>query len=531
MTALSIFDCFVQLNGLVLVAWLAVSFLSYLGQSRRMSFRDVNQISRVLLLSVFLIPLFLSFFPTQNWISPAAQIWSAGELDAPAPERSELKVSLFGLEQKSLGFEQSVSLGQLCFVLLLVGWLVSLGRVLKGQLCLLRFYRTSLSLHSLGSVYIGCAAEISIPISYRLLNKKIVLLPLAWLERSQTELNLILKHELQHHRQGDTLTVYWLEILKTILFFNPFVYLLGRHLERLHEFACDESLVDQHNVSPQAYGRCLIQAAQLALDSGYQPTGAVGLVPGSSGALLRRRILMLLGKPTSNNQTTRFLSVAVLSFLMASLAFASRGMVKDRRVTLSEARTMLENVEGHRDFPLVVNERVLAQLNRFLGTPEGRKRMREGLQRMNNYSSLLSDALSKYSLPSELRAIALVESGYQNLPKEVNPVRAAGLWQFIQGTAIRYNLRVDEQIDERLNVVKSTSAAFRYLSALNLRFEDWGLAVLGYNTGEGNIEKGIRETGSRDPWVLIEEGFTNDPNYLSSVMAAILIMNNPSTLN
>ena len=240
---------------------------------------------------------------------------------------------------------------------------------------------------------------------------------------------------------------------------------------------------------------------------------------------------MLLGKPTSNNQTTRFLSVAVLSFLMASLAFASRGMVKDRRVTLSEARTMLENVEGHRDFPLVVNERVLAQLNRFLGTPEGRKRMREGLQRMNNYSSLLSDALSKYSLPSELRAIALVESGYQNLPKEVNPVRAAGLWQFIQGTAIRYNLRVDEQIDERLNVVKSTSAAFRYLSALNLRFEDWGLAVLGYNTGEGNIEKGIRETGSRDPWVLIEEGFTNDPNYLSSVMAAILIMNNPSTLN
>ena len=74
-------------------------------------------------------------------------------------------------------------------------------------------------------------------------------------------------------------------------------------------------------------------------------------------------------------------------------------------------------------------------------------------------------------------------------------------------------------------------AAFRLLASLKSRFKDWGLAVLGYNTGGRNIQEGIEFTQSRNAWDLIEEGFTNDPSYLSGVMAVILIMNNPESMN
>ena len=129
--------------------------------------------------------------------------------------------------------------------------------------------------------------------------------------------------------------------------------------------------------------------------------------------------------------------------------------------------------------------------------------------------------MAQYGYPEELLAIPFVESRYTNLDPRHNPVGAAGMWQFIEKTASSFNLT------NRLDLNEQTDAAMRYLGALNLRFENWGLAILSYNAGPARVQAGIEKTKSRDPWTVIRGGFENDRQYLAKVMAAALIMKYP----
>lgn len=183
---------------------------------------------------------------------------------------------------------------------------------------------------------------------------------------------------------------------------------------------------------------------------------------------------------------------------MAVTAFASNALVPDRRVNMAQAKATAAQAQSKTGFQVVVNDLVLKQLNRYIGTPEGRE----------------------------------FESGYQNLTEQLSgtPGKAAGLWQFIPSTARNYGLRVDNKTDERLHVDLNTDAAMRYLSANNLRFKDWHLSALAYNMGENAVQKGIDATGSRDAWTLIRNGYEGDKDYLPRLMAAILIMQNPSSV-
>lgn len=127
-------------------------------------------------------------------------------------------------------------------------------------------------------------------------------------------------------------------------------------------------------------------------------------------------------------------------------------------------------------------------------------------------------------------AIPIVESGYQNLEERNQPGWGAGIWMFISSTARKYGLRVDSQVDERLNAELLTDAAMRLLKGDKLLFNDLLLSILAYNMGEQEVEKAIQQAGSRDAWTLIRKGYENDKDYLARVMAAILIMKNPESV-
>ena len=55
----------------------------------------------------------------------------------------------------------------------------------------------------------------------------------------EKDTSILLKHEQVHIRQRHTLDLLWFEILKIILWFNPFVYLYQRHITALHEYIAD----------------------------------------------------------------------------------------------------------------------------------------------------------------------------------------------------------------------------------------------------------------------------------------------------
>lgn len=85
-------------------------------------------------------------------------------------------------------------------------------------------------------------------------------------------------------------------------------------------------------------------------------------------------------------------------------------------------------------------------------------------------------------------------------------------------------------VDERLDVQKETRAAMELLSDLFDLFQDWRFAIKAYNEGEDRVQGLIDKYGSRDPWQLEiqEEG---PEQYLSQVMALMIILKNPSLLN
>lgn len=150
---------------------------------------------------------------------------------------------------------------------------------------------------------------------------------------------------------------------------------------------------------------------------------------------------------------------------------------------------------------------------------------------MENYKSMVLQKINQYNLPEELLAIPIVESGYQNLTQKQSAGFGAGLWQFIPSTARVFGLRVDNQVDQRLNEEMLTDVGMRYLGSNFLRFKDWQLAALAYNAGESAVQSWIEKAGTRNAWSLIRQGYENDQDYLARVMAAILILRNPEMVD
>lgn len=472
--------------------------------------------------------------PRNAVFSPAAKVWSAqsiksfgqdyassydgGYLSLPTPMgTSTVRADRVSVAWSILG----------AVLLLLGGALIS-----RDFRILLRIKRNSYAIRRLGMVRIFVNDDIRVPFSYWLPGQANIVVPSALIGRRE-DFKMAIAHEIQHHRHGDTRWVYIMWGLKLVCVANPALYFWNRWISELQEFACDETLVDRKKVESQAYARCLVEVAQTAIDHRHVTVCATGLTFLVERNLLKRRIERMFSK--SSTRIGRSLSVAtglLLATILGAAAYASKGLIQDRRVSMDQANTMAARAQAQTGFPVVVNDLVLKQLNRFIGTPEGREFMRDSLARMENHKTVVADYLQKYNVPLEIMAVPLIESGYQNLTEGQSgtQVKSAGLWQFIPSTARNYGLQVNRTKDERLDVALSTDAAMRYLQSNNLRFKDWSLSALAYNMGESAVQKGIDALGSRDAWTLIRNGYEGDKDYLARLMAAILIIRNPESV-
>lgn len=114
----------------------------------------------------------------------------------------------------------------------------------------------------------------------------------------------------------------------------------------------------------------------------------------------------------------------------------------------------------------------------------------KSLRRSETYFPYIDSVFVAHNIPWKLRYIAVIESVLD--PNAVSHAGATGMWQFMPGTARMYGLKVNDEMDERLDYKKSTIAAARYLKDLKDQFGDWFLAMAAYNCGPGNIRSHIR---------------------------------------
>jgi len=111
-------------------------------------------------------------------------------------------------------------------------------------------------------------------------------------------------------------------------------------------------------------------------------------------------------------------------------------------------------------------------------------------QRGQRYLYHVITEVEARGMPTEFALLPVVESAYE--PFAYSASRAAGLWQFIPATGVRFGLKQDWWYDGRRDVIESTRAALDYLQELHDEFNgDWLLAIAAYNVGEAWVERAI----------------------------------------
>lgn len=147
------------------------------------------------------------------------------------------------------------------------------------------------------------------------------------------------------------------------------------------------------------------------------------------------------------------------------------------------------------------------------------------LQRKSEYYfPIFEDIIARHQLPYELCYLSIVESALN--PQARSHMGAAGLWQFMPATGKRYGLEVNSLVDERMDPIRATEAACRYLSDLYGIFNDWNLAIAAYNCGPGNVNKAIhRAGGKRDFWSIYPFLPKETRGYLPIFIAVVYAMN------
>lgn len=149
--------------------------------------------------------------------------------------------------------------------------------------------------------------------------------------------------------------------------------------------------------------------------------------------------------------------------------------------------------------------------------------IRIALGRSKLYFDLYEQALDKHDLPLELRFLSVIESGLR--PQVKSPAGALGLWQFMYGTGKMYNLKENAYFDERMDPVKATDAACRYLKKLFDIYGDWNLALAAYNAGPGNINKAIRRSGGKKTYWEVRPFLPRETQgYVPNFIAAAYLM-------
>ena len=151
--------------------------------------------------------------------------------------------------------------------------------------------------------------------------------------------------------------------------------------------------------------------------------------------------------------------------------------------------------------------------------------MRTRIERVERLRPLLDPILSQTGVPTELAAVAVVESGGD--PAALSPRGARGLWQLMPDTARRYGLKVDARRDERLDVVKSTRAAVTYLRDLHAEFHDWSLALAAYNSGEQTVQQALARTGAGGFLAAAPALPAETQGYVPAVLAASTRLDGP----
>jgi TonB family protein len=130
----------------------------------------------------------------------------------------------------------------------------------------------------------------------------------------------IIKHEQNHLRQNHFLDILFMELVKAVQWFNPFVYLLNRALRAIHEYQADQDCLSS-GVPVVNYQSLLLK--QVFKSKAFNLTNSF-----SNPSLIKKRMIMMTKKRTSAISGIKLLLVVPVTALVF-LAISAYNEVPD----------------------------------------------------------------------------------------------------------------------------------------------------------------------------------------------------------
>jgi len=206
------------------------------------------------------------------------------------------------------------------------GLLVCAVRIAMSYLCLVRIRRSATPAPDAGERVFE-SPFLATPITAGLW-QPVVIIPGDLIRAlAPGDLEAVLAHERAHIARKDTLGNATQRVVEALLFFNPWVYLIGRQLVREREAACDDWAI-RAGSDPRRFATCL---ATLALRSPRTQTTLLTPSAVWPERMLVGRIARLLdGKAIQVKTNYVIVTAAVALFAFLGLAFQSpRGLAAD----------------------------------------------------------------------------------------------------------------------------------------------------------------------------------------------------------
>jgi membrane-bound lytic murein transglycosylase D len=110
------------------------------------------------------------------------------------------------------------------------------------------------------------------------------------------------------------------------------------------------------------------------------------------------------------------------------------------------------------------------------------------IKRANRYLPVIEKILKKNNIPDDFKYLAAAESEYSNM---ISPAGATGFWQIMPETGREEGMEINQIVDERYDVEKSTQFACEYFQKSYEKYGNWTLAAASYNGGRAGIDQQI----------------------------------------
>lgn len=143
--------------------------------------------------------------------------------------------------------------------------------------------------------------------------------------------------------------------------------------------------------------------------------------------------------------------------------------------------------------------------------------------RARRWFPYIEPILKKNGVPADFKYLAVIESHLSNV---TSPAAAAGFWQLLPQSARNYGLEVNEFVDERYHVEKSTEAACKHILDAYKVFHNWTLAAAAYNLGIGGLLTTLNKQKAKSYYELNLNSETG--SFVYRILAYKTLLSNPS---